>query len=151
MRQISLRQRALEALSRREHSQWELRRKLSRHACEADDVEAVLDSLQKEGLLSDKRFAESLAHRRAERFGVRRIELEFELHHLSDELIASQIQVLAGNEAERCQAVWQKKFNHPPIDFADRSRQSRFLAARGFSVDAIKQVLGAFHDPDSMA
>jgi regulatory protein len=149
MRDISLRQRALEALSRREHSQVELRRKLSRYATEHDDLDAVLATLKKEGLLSDHRFAESLAHRRAERYGVRRIQLEFEQHGLSAQVVSEQVKVLDETERERCRNVWLKKFGKVPHDLAERARQSRFLFARGFSAETVRQVLKSIDGDDS--
>jgi len=149
MRDISLRQRALEALSRREHSRWELQRKLARHASDGDELEAVLAALQKEGLLSDERFAESLAHRRGERYGVRRIQMEYEQHGLSAELVAAQIKVLNASERERCMVVWRRKFGNKPADFAEWARQSRFLSARGFSAEIVKAVLSDPHLVDS--
>ena len=44
---LSLKARALRFLSMREHSRLELGRKLARHAEEGDDVEALLDFLEK--------------------------------------------------------------------------------------------------------
>src|SRR5690349_4525778 len=70
---LSLKARALKYLSMREHSRLELARKLSRHAQEGDDVEALLNWLEAAKFLSQERFAESLVNRRAARFGNSRI------------------------------------------------------------------------------
>jgi regulatory protein len=67
MRQLSLKARALRYLSMREHSRLELGRKLARYAEEGDDIEALLDFLEKNNWLSQERFAESLIHRKAVR------------------------------------------------------------------------------------
>ena len=69
---LSLKARALGYLSRREHSRAELRRKLAPHAESADEVEALLDWLEGENWLSNTRFAESVVHRRASRYGTAR-------------------------------------------------------------------------------
>ena len=55
---LSLKARALRFLSMREHSRLELKRKLARHAEEGDDIEALLDFLEKNNWLSQERFAE---------------------------------------------------------------------------------------------
>jgi regulatory protein len=142
----SLRARAIGALSRREHSRSELAAKLSPHAESIDQVEALLDALEREGLLSNARFAESLANRREEHFGNRRILLEMEQHGLDRELVAGSRAALEATELERCRTVWEKKFGSLPSDFREAARQTRFLAARGFDGDCIRRVLKG--DPD---
>ena len=84
----SLKARALRYLAAREHSRLELGRKLARHAEEGDDVGAVLDWLQAQKFLSEERFAESLVHRRAARFGSSRIMSELQSHGLDEATVA---------------------------------------------------------------
>ena len=139
---LSLKGRALAALARREYSRLELARKLRPHAESAEQLDAVLDALEAAKLLSNARFAESLAHRRAERFGVARVKQELKSHQLAPELIAEQVAQLRASEFERARAVWQKRFGEPPLDAQARARQIRFLAARGFSADVIRRVVG---------
>ena len=139
---LSLKGRALAALARREYSRLELARKLRPHAESAEQLDAVLDTLEAAKLLSNARFAESLAHRRAERFGVARVKQELKSHQLAPELIAEQVDHLRGSEFERARAVWQKRFGELPLDAQARARQMRFLAARGFSADVIRRVVG---------
>ena len=139
---LSLKGRALAALARREYSRLELARKLQPHAESAEQLDAVLDTLEAGKLLSNVRFAESLAHRRAERFGVARVKQELKSHQLAPELIAEQVAQLRATEFERARAVWQKRFGEPPLDAQARARQIRFLAARGFSADVIRRVVG---------
>lgn len=137
----TLRQRALAALARREYSRTELARKLAQHAESEDALSALLDALEKESLLSDERFAESLAHRRAARYGNRRIAQELAQHGLTPEQMQAQLDELAETEFERCKAVWQRKFHELPGSLEERSRQTRFLEARGFSTAVIWRVL----------
>ena len=139
---LSLKGRALAALARREYSRLELARKLQPHAESAEQLDAVLDALEAAKLLSNARFAESLAHRRAERFGVARVKQELKSHQLAPELIAAQVDQLRTTEFERARVVWQKRFGEPPLDAQARARQMRFLAARGFSADVIRRVVG---------
>ena len=138
MRQtLSLKARALKYLSAREHSRIELGRKLSRYAEEGDDVEALLDFLEKNNWLSQERFAESLVHRRAGRYGNSRVLAELQQHGLKGEELDELKSGLKETEVARAREVWRRKFNRVPQDAEDRSKQMRFLMARGFSQGAI--------------
>jgi len=138
---LTLRQRALAALTRREHSRVELARKLARHAESAVQLETLLDALERDKLLSDARFSESLVHRRQQRYGRLRIVQELEQHRLPPELVRETVAGLSDTEFERCKAIWEKKFWDVPGDLAERARQTRFLAARGFDAEVIRRVL----------
>ena len=109
---LSLKSRALRYLSLREHSRLELGRKLARYAEEGDDVEAVLDFLEKNRFLSCERFSESLIRRRAESYGDNRILAELQTHGLDPQLIKQTKAELAESEVARARAVWQKKFGN---------------------------------------
>ena len=101
----------------------------------------MLDHLEGEKLLSNQRFAESLSHRRAEKYGLRRLQGEWAQHGLDDAIIADQTARLKETELERCEAVWSKKFGVAPEDLQQRGRQQRFLAGRGFDAETISMVL----------
>ncbi|KAB0668294.1 recombination regulator RecX [Burkholderia territorii] len=137
----SLKGRALGYLSRREYSRAELARKLAPYVGEDESVEPVLDALEKEGWLSDARFAESLVHRRASRVGVARIVSELKRHAVGDTLVEEVNAQLRETEWARAQAVWRKKFGALPQTPAERAKQARFLAARGFSSSTIVKLL----------
>jgi regulatory protein len=138
---ISLRARALRYLSMREHSRLELGRKLSRHAQEGDDVDALLDSLEAAKLLSQSRFSESLVHRRATRFGNNRILSELQSHGIDPASLTEIKANLADDEVARAREVWRKKFDHIPADAGERAKQMRFLQQRGFSHQTIQAVI----------
>ena len=137
----SLKARALRYLAAREHSRVELARKLSRYAEEGDDVEAVLDWLEAGKFLSEPRFAESLVHRRAARFGSSRILSELQGHGLDDSTLGELKGALLASEDERAWEVWRKRFGTPAEDAAETARQMRFLQQRGFSHGAIRSVM----------
>ncbi|KWN21530.1 recombinase RecX [Burkholderia territorii] len=137
----SLKGRALGYLSRREYSRAELARKLAPYVGEDESVEPVLDALEKEGWLSDARFVESLVHRRASRVGVARIVSELKRHAVGDTLVEEVNAQLRETEWARAQAVWRKKFGALPQTPAERAKQARFLAARGFSSSTIVKLL----------
>jgi regulatory protein len=105
----------------------------------AEQVDAVLDWLQANRYLSDERFAESRVHVRAARYGNLRIRQELTQHGVA--LGTEVAQQLKESEARRAQEVWARKFGQVPQDAAERARQMRFLAARGFSGEAIRHAL----------
>ena len=146
---VSLRGRALRLLTQREHSRQELSRKLAPHAESPEQLAAVLDRLQQEGLLSEARFAESLARRRSERFGLRRIEQELQAHRLDPEVSGPVLAGLRATERERALEAWTRRFGVASLEPTERARQQRFLAQRGFTSEAIHWVLrhaGERHD-----
>jgi regulatory protein len=137
----SLKGRALAFLSRREYSRAELSRKLRPYVEEADSLESLLDNLERDGWLSNERFVESVVHRRASRMGGSRIIHELKRHAVGDALISETADKLAQSETARAQAVWEKKYGVPPETPAERAKQARFLAARGFSGGTIGKIL----------
>lgn len=138
----SLRARGLAFLARREHSRHELARKLAPHAESSEALEAVLDLLEGQGLLSSERFAESLVHRRQERFGTARIRDELRQHALPDDLVASCVAQLRESEFDRAREVWSRRFGEPAADAREYARQARFLASRGFAADIVRRIVG---------
>lgn len=143
---ISLRQRALDYLSRREHSRRELQHKLAAFAEEGDDVEALLDDFQKRGWLSDERFSEQVVHARKGRYGSLKVAHELREKGIAEHLVE---QAVAGmSDLQNARSVWQKKFGQLPQNREEWAKQARFLQSRGFGFDVIKRVLNS--DPDEM-
>jgi regulatory protein len=144
--QLSLKGRALRLLSGREHSRAELERKLGPHEEEPGQLRRVLDELQAKGFIDQRRVAESVVHRRAPKLGTARIRQELQARGLDADLVAEAVAGLRSNELQRAQAVWRRKFDAPPADAAERGKQARFLAARGFEGDVIRRVLAPARD-----
>jgi regulatory protein len=92
-------------------------------------------------MLSDVRFAATLAGSRSARFGAQRIRHDLRKSGVSDELLQSTVDALKHTELARAQALWSKKFASPAADAAGRARQMRFLAGRGFSAEVIQRVV----------
>lgn len=147
----SLKARALRYLAAREHSRQELARKLARHAQEGDNIDSILDWLESQKFLSQERFAESLAHRRAARFGNARVLSELHTHGLDDHVVGAIKDALLSDEDERAWLIWQKKFGTVATDAAEAARQQRFLQQRGFSHDAIRAVMRRAGRPSGAA
>lgn len=148
--QLSLKARALRYLSLREHSRVELARKLARYADEGDDVDALLDFLEKNKWLSEERFSESLVHRKASRYGNSRILAELQQHGIQGDALQEVKAGLNDTESARACEVWQRKFGKVAEDANERSKQMRFLMQRGFSQRAIRAAMQG-RDPDDDA
>jgi regulatory protein len=142
-REISLRERALAMLARREHTRAEMTRKLSPHSEYPEQVEQLLDALVARGWLSETRFAESRANALARKFGSRKIEHDLRSRGVSAEVVEHAVEQTRTQELDNCRAAWQRKFGVLPQNAAERGRQMRFLAGRGFSTEAVRQVLKA--------
>ena len=140
---ISLRQRALDLLARREHSRQELGQKLARYAEEgedlSEDIAALLEDFEKRGWLSDARFAEQVANSRKSRYGSLKV-----VHELRAKGVAEDVadEAVAGmDDLANAREVWRKKFGQRPDTREAWAKQARFLQSRGFGFDVIKQVL----------
>ncbi len=143
----SLRERAVDLLSRREHSRQELKRKLAMHAESEEELDALLDDLAERRWQSDERFAEAFADSRGTRYGTLRLKQEMRQRGIDNDTISNQ---LAGrDDLALAISLWQRKFGSLPATPQEKARQMRFLAARGIGMDIIRKVLaGAGIDDD---
>lgn len=142
---MTLRDRAIALLARREHSRAELARKLSLHG-EADEIAALLDALEQEGLLSNARYAESLAHSREGRHGSVRLKAELREKGVPDAVIADVLNQARACDLTAAREVWLRKFGEPPSDAKERARQQRFLLGRGFPSEVVRRVVAGDED-----
>lgn len=140
-RKLSLRERALRCLARREHSRLELQRKLAPHAEEPDDIQILLDDLETRGWLSEARMVEQTVHTRRGRYGVMRIVRELRGKGVSEEAISKVKPQIRESEQEAARAVWGKKFGRLPRNASERGKQIRFMQGRGFDLDVILKLL----------
>lgn len=138
--QQQVRLRAVQSLSRRDYARAELRGRLQRGCTEPGIIDAVLDELSAQGLLSDTRFAESFVrHRAGQGYGPQRIRRELAQRGVDAQLIEVS---LAGSDIDwrqRAEAVRVKKFGSAtPADFRSRAKQAQFLRYRGFDSESIQ-------------
>ncbi len=138
---IDLRSRALHLLSRREHTRRELSKKLAAHCDDEGALEALLDALTEEGLLSDVRAAEAILRSRTGRHGLLKIRQEFQQRGVPAEVASHALASARDGELESARSVWRKKFSQLPTNAEERARQGRYLHNRGFSLPIIQQIL----------
>ena len=150
---VSVKGRALRYLAQREHSRQELERKLARRVDDTEQASAqeqiarALDELTAAGLLSESRAAASVLRSQGQRYGVRRLKQTLQSKGLDAELISTTLQQAHSTELERAREVWRRRFGTPPASAAERARQMRFMAGRGFEGDVIRRVVqGADED-----
>ena len=138
---LSLKGRALRLLAAREQSRAELEHKLGPHEEIPGQLALVLDELAAKDFINESRVVDSVLNRRASRFGAARVRHELLGKGLAAELVIDAMQGLKATEVERAREVWRKKFGSLAADPAERAKQMRFLAARGFGADAIRRVV----------
>ena len=138
---LSLKGRALRCLSMREHSRLELTQKLKSFEEAPGELDRLLDDLEAKGFINEQRVLESLVHRRAGKLGAARIRQELQGKGLAPEAVQQAVAQLQATELERAREVWRRKFAEPARTPAERARQMRFLASRGFAGDVLRRVI----------
>ena len=137
----SVKARAVSLLAQREYSRQELTDKLKAAQASPEEVEQALAQLEAKGLVNDARVVETLVNRRSGKLGASRLRQELQAKGVSAELVAETMAGLKETELARAQAVWQKKFGQLAATSAERNKQARFLASRGFSGEVVRQVV----------
>ena len=132
---------SLNILARREHSRFELQRKLlTRFPEEADEIEAVLDRLVSRDLQSDARFVGLWLSMQINRSrGPIRIRYEARAKGV-EQLIDAALAERDIDWFEQALDCAQRKFPSG-IPAAHRATASRFFRYRGFETDAIHYAL----------
>ena len=134
---------ALDLVSRREHSCYELIQKLNKRFHETMPIiEDVAQKLVTNNILNDERFAEMYLNSRARKgFGPKKIEMELNSKKIDSSFIANAIAEYDG-WAENAENELLKKFKGvKPNDFNSKMKQKQFLFNRGFSTQIIEQIL----------
>jgi len=146
---VTLRERAMNYLARREHSRAELAQKLARKLAPheaADAIDALLDQLEQENLLSNSRYAEALAYCRAGRHGSVRLKSELREKGVPEAIVTEIVGQARDADLAAAREIWRKRFGDPPVDARERAKQQRFLLGRGFPADVVRRVVGGEED-----
>ena len=135
---------ALRLLARREHSQYELRRKLKARGYGEGLVDELLTALIDERLLSDARYAEAMVTHRASRgYGPLRICMELRDRGVAERIVDKALQEAEVDWDERLRHTYERKYGEMAVEsFKAWASRAQFLKNRGFSVDAIRRVIG---------
>ncbi len=147
----SLMARALNALARREYARKGLEAKLRQGLTEEDDpdeIERVLDELEKLNYLSDERFAVMRTEQKARTQGDRKLRYELRQQGVKPEAVEAAMENLTESEVVRCYRLWERRFGEKPTDRKERERQIRYLTYRGFSFSSVMSVIRGEVNPD---
>lgn len=138
----------MDLLARREHSAKELRTKLLVREFDRDEVDAAIERLIDDGLLSDERFAEAFVASRVRKGqGPLRIRGELEQRGVADGLIEASLGRVDVDWNEVARDVHDRKYGGAaPADYHERARRSRFLQYRGFTGEQIRYACAAGDD-----
>ena len=133
---------ALDLLSRREHSRKELYLKLTKRFESKENINLTLDRLEENNLLSDSRFAEEyVLARRRKGFGPIKISMELQNKGVNKSLIFNEIQRFDAWVDLARKSFKKKVPNGPSNDLKELQKQKNFLANKGFSFNEIESVL----------
>ena len=138
-------QRAVGFLARREHSQHELRWKLSGRDYSEEEIKSALQRLIEKGLQSDERFTQAYIESRHQRgHGPFKIAAELKQRGVDEALVEQLINSEDFDWFEHALQVYQKKYAGKPFtDYKDQAKRSRFLQQRGFSSEHIQYAIEA--------
>ncbi len=133
---------SLDLLSRREHSAYELSKKLQLKDFSKEDIDEALTKLQKNNLQSDKRFvADFIRSRLNKGQGEIRIKMSLREHNIDESIVGDALLEFDINWMSLAEKVWNKKFGTIPKTIQEQARQIRFMQYRGFSMDIIKTII----------
>jgi regulatory protein len=134
-------------LARRDFASGELANKLRERGFETALVAQLVAQFQERGLLDDARFAGHFVAYHAGR-GQGPMRISRELADLAVDAALIDAALAAGPDWQAlAREVRRRRFGaETPGDWAEKSRQSRFLQYRGFSNDHIRHAVGP--DPD---
>ncbi len=139
---------ALRILTRRDHSEAELRRKLQERGFDDSEADAALLKMRGLGYLDDRRFARQWAEsaiRNGRGFGPR-IRLELLRRGVAEAIIGEVLAFLNGDYQERqvLETLVARKFgtfDYRRSEEREKRRVVAYLQRRGFSLSLILDVL----------
>jgi regulatory protein len=138
----TLRQRAVALLARRDYARAALTARLAAAGGTRDEIEPLLDELQRAGYLCDARLASTIVGHKRGAFGKRAIAHALREKGVDDDVARQALAALEGvDEVEAAFALWRRRFDVAPAGEREKARQLRFLQSRGYSATVAFKVL----------
>ena len=132
---------ALDIISRREHSEKEIREKLYKKFNDHKVSELVITNLIEKGLVNDHRFAEMyIIARKRKGFGPKKIAYELLAKGVSDDISSQALNEEGGWRIAALNAFNKKYKNGIADNFKEMNKQKIFLQNRGFTFEEIDSV-----------
>ena len=137
--------RAVDLLSRREHSAQELSQKLQKKGFAENDIELAIIRLQEENLQSDDRFTESFVNERIRRgHGPIKIMHELRQKGVAENMVENYVNAEEEQWLNLVQLQYQKKYANLKVrDYNEWSKRARFLQGRGFTSAQIRNAINS--------
>jgi regulatory protein len=135
---------AVKLLAMREHSEQQLRQKLSQRGYDIDDISDAIQTLYEHNFLSDWRFAESyLGQRKRKGYGPVRIQMELRDKGVSENIIHEVLQEDDTDWYDMMKQAYVGKYGEhdKPEEYAEKAKRCRFLQNRGFPVSSISKLI----------
>lgn len=139
-------ERSLAALSRRSHTEHDLRQRLSRQFT-AEEIDAAVERLRELGYLDDERWAAEFVEARRTRYGSRRLRQDLVRRGVA----RSHVEAATGDLDDTTAAITTARRRLPALRRYEPAQQQRrlhdYLQRRGFGYEAtqraLAEVLGA--------
>lgn len=128
---------AQDILSRRDHSEWELRQKLKKKGMSGQGMEETIEWLKMKKYLSDEVFSRKYIEStlRTKAVGKRYLSFKLKEKHIAQNIVSQAVAELVSEETEKellhqAATSWRRT-HHSYKD--EKIRLGRFLHSRGFS------------------
>ena len=143
MQKQSVKSTAVRLLSRREHSAFEIRAKLTKREFDNSEIEQAIVELIQGDWLSDERFAEAyIRMRQLKGFGPIRISIELNERGVKESIVETYLHAGETSWSQTLVEQYKKKYKNKAIeDYSDKAKRIRFLQYRGFSLDSIYRLV----------
>lgn len=141
---INLKHKALDLLSRREHSYKELYAKLTKFSEDHEEITAVLTEMVNKKFLNEERYIEAYISSKSRKYGS--LKIKYLLHNkVADQDLVNSIYTEANiNELQIATELLRKKYTELPTDVNGKAKVIRFLLNRGFNYTIANQAMKAF-------
>ncbi|TXX97682.1 recombination regulator RecX [Vibrio mimicus] len=139
------RQSALQLLSRRDHSEYELQQKLALKGHQTEVIDEVVKYCLELGYLSDVRYAASQARQMVHKgYGEQRLRQQLKEKRVAEDVIEQVLAEQTIDWFELAKEVAHKKFKSGiSLERSQYAKQVRYLQYRGFSFDQIRYAFQA--------
>lgn len=131
-------------LARRDYSEAELRRKLVARSAPEGFVDSAVARLQSLGYLCDDRFTLSYI-----RYGIGQgkgpawLRMQLKQKGIDEPKIEAQLDALEIDWFQQALELLQRKFSHRATEPAQKARQFRYLASRGYGTETVFRAMAA--------
>lgn len=137
-------------LARREHSAFELQRKLTQRGFDSHTVDEVIGQLAEQGWQSDARYAETYVRMRVERgYGLQSIQAELGERGVARSLIQSVLDEAEIDWLSCARKQIHRHYHQAPEGYDDQLRRYRHLLSRGFSPEQSRTASAQWDDEAS--